>query len=144
MADGVCTAVVAGIKTSRLFFAKGKLSEKTWSYDLSEIKVGKKALVDADRFWDFCRVLLTFGDSEYSSTVACAETEASTYRLKTDNLHAKPCENHSHAGRVAWVIPSTGNKVAKAGRLRALPSYISHQALMHYSKLTLHCPQPNE
>ncbi len=39
---GVFSTAGAGVKTNLLFFAKGKKTEKTWYYDLSWIKVGKK------------------------------------------------------------------------------------------------------
>ena len=39
---GVFSAAGAGVKTNLLFFTKGKKTEKTWYYDLSYVKVGKK------------------------------------------------------------------------------------------------------
>jgi len=39
---GVFSTAGAGVKTNLLFFSKGKKTEKTWYYDLSWIKVGKK------------------------------------------------------------------------------------------------------
>lgn len=39
---GVFSTAGAGVKTNLLFFTKGKRTEKTWYYDLSYVKVGKK------------------------------------------------------------------------------------------------------
>lgn len=39
---GVFSQAGAGVKTNLLFFTKGKKTVKTWYYDLSRIKVGKK------------------------------------------------------------------------------------------------------
>lgn len=40
---GVFSTAGAGVKTNLLFFTKGKRTEKIWYYDLSHVKVGKKA-----------------------------------------------------------------------------------------------------
>jgi type I restriction enzyme M protein len=39
---GVFSTAGAGVKTNLLFFTKGKKTQKTWYYDLSSVKVGKK------------------------------------------------------------------------------------------------------
>ncbi|MGH8050248.1 MAG: N-6 DNA methylase [Arenimonas sp.] len=39
---GVFSTAGAGVKTNLLFFTKGKKTSKTWYYDLSYVKVGKK------------------------------------------------------------------------------------------------------
>lgn len=39
---GVFSTAGAGVKTNLLFFTKGKKTEKTWYYDMSCVKVGKK------------------------------------------------------------------------------------------------------
>ncbi len=39
---GVFSTAGAGVKTNLLFFTKGKKTQKTWYYDLSFVKVGKK------------------------------------------------------------------------------------------------------
>ncbi len=56
-AGRVFTAAGAGVKTNLLFFTKGKPTEKIWYYDLSDIKVGKKTPLTADRFEDFFQLL---------------------------------------------------------------------------------------
>ncbi|NOU40221.1 MAG: N-6 DNA methylase [Methylotenera sp.] len=40
---GVFSTAGAGVKTNLLFFTKGTKTEKTWYYDLSHIKMGKKS-----------------------------------------------------------------------------------------------------
>jgi type I restriction enzyme M protein len=42
MPGGVFSTAGAGVKTNLLFFTKGSRTEKTWYYDLSHVKVGKK------------------------------------------------------------------------------------------------------
>ncbi len=39
---GVFSTAGAGVKTNLLFFTKGRPTERTWYYDLSHVKVGKK------------------------------------------------------------------------------------------------------
>lgn len=39
---GVFSTAGAGVKTNLLFFTKGQTTDKTWYYDLSHVKVGKK------------------------------------------------------------------------------------------------------
>lgn len=39
---GVFSTAGAGVKTNLLFFTKGKKTKRTWYYDLSHVKVGKK------------------------------------------------------------------------------------------------------
>jgi type I restriction enzyme M protein len=66
----VFTAAGAGVKTNLLFFTRGRPTERTWYYDLSDIKVGKKAPFTVDRFEDFFRLLPDRTDSERSWTVS--------------------------------------------------------------------------
>lgn len=85
---GVFTTAGAGVKTNLLFFTKGKPTQKTWYYDLSDIKVGKKTPLTIDRFADFFRLLPERSDSERSWTVDFtarkqkAATEAEPYKNK--------------------------------------------------------------
>jgi type I restriction enzyme M protein len=85
---GVFTTAGAGVKTNLLFFTKGKPTEKTWYYDLSDMKVGKKTPLTEDRFTDFFRLLPERGDSARSWTVDFtarkqkASKEAEPYKTK--------------------------------------------------------------
>ncbi len=47
---GVFSTAGAGVKTNLLFFAKGKATKKTWYYDLSGVKVGKKTPLKLQHF----------------------------------------------------------------------------------------------
>lgn len=70
---GVFTAAGAGVKTNLLFFTKGKPTEQIWYYDLSDIKVGKKAPFTLEKFAEFFRLLSERGNSEHSWTVDLVE-----------------------------------------------------------------------
>lgn len=47
---GVFSTAGAGVKTNLLFFTKGQKTEKTWYYDLSYVKVGKKTPLTLSHF----------------------------------------------------------------------------------------------
>ncbi len=47
---GVFSTAGAGVKTNLLFFTKGKKTLKTWYYDLSSVKVGKKTPLSLAHF----------------------------------------------------------------------------------------------
>jgi type I restriction enzyme M protein len=66
---GVFTAAGAGVKTNLLFFTKGRPTSKVWYYDLSGVKVRKKAPLLLKHFDDFFRLLGARADSEESWTV---------------------------------------------------------------------------
>jgi type I restriction enzyme M protein len=70
---GVFSAAGAGVKTNLLFFTHGRPTERIWYYDLSDVKVGKKAPFTVDRFEDFFRLLKERTDSERSWTVSIPE-----------------------------------------------------------------------
>jgi type I restriction enzyme M protein len=70
---GVFTAAGAGVKTNLLFFTKGKSTEKIWYYDLTGVKVRKKAPLLVSHFDDFFKRLTNFEDSELSWTVDIVE-----------------------------------------------------------------------
>lgn len=116
---GVFTTAGAGVKTNLLFFTKGKPTEKIWYYDLSDIKVGKKTPLTADRFDDFFRLLPARADSERSWTVTRAEIEARGYDLKAVNPNAKSSEDLRSPEELLDVIEQKGNEVREAlARLR--------------------------
>src|SRR5262245_61603672 len=73
---GVFTAAGAGVKTNLLFFTKGRMTERVWYYDLSDVKVSKKTPFRLDRFDDFFRLLPERADSERSWTVTREAIEA--------------------------------------------------------------------
>lgn len=63
---GVFSTAGAGVKTNLLFFTKGKKTEKTWYYDLSYVKVGKKTPL----------TLAHFGFAQDGSVLADAQLPA--------------------------------------------------------------------
>src|SRR3990172_8229724 len=72
----------AGVKANLLFFTKGMPTEKVWYYDLSDIKVGKKTPLTADKFEEFFQLLPQRADSERSWTVPRSVIESKNYDLK--------------------------------------------------------------
>jgi type I restriction enzyme M protein len=66
---GVFSAAGAGVKTNLLFFEKGRPTESTWYYDLSDVKVGKRTPFTMARFEEFFRLLPDRADGERSWTV---------------------------------------------------------------------------
>jgi type I restriction enzyme M protein len=116
---GVFTTAGAGVKTNLLFFTKGKPTEQIWYYDLSDIKVGKKTPLTADRFDDFFRLLPARADSERSWTVSRAEIEARGYDLKAVNPNAKSTEDLRSPEELLDIIEQKGSEVREAlARLR--------------------------
>lgn len=116
---GVFTAAGAGVKTNLIFFTKGKPTKKIWYYDLSDIKVGKKTPLTADRFEDFFNLLPTRADSERSWTVSREEIEARGYDLKAVNPNAKSDEDTRTPAELLDIIEQKGEEVRAAlARLR--------------------------
>ena len=77
------------MKTNLLFFNKGRQTEKTWYYDLSDIKVNKGNPLTAAHFEDFFELLPTRANSENSWSVPRSEIEARSYDLKAVNPNRK-------------------------------------------------------
>ena len=116
---GVFTAAGAGVKTNLIFFTKGKPTERIWYYDLSDIKVGKKTPLTADRFDDFFVLLPTRTDSPRSWTVTREEIEARNYDLKAVNPNAKVEEDLRTPEELLDIIEVKGKEVQDAlARLR--------------------------
>jgi type I restriction enzyme M protein len=86
---GVFAAAGGNVKTNLLFFSKGSPTERTWYYDLSNVKVGKKTPFTLEKFGDFFDLLPTRTDSERSWTVDRQEIEAKNYDLKAVNPNRK-------------------------------------------------------
>lgn len=102
-----------------IFFTKGKPTERIWYYDLSDIKVGKKTPLSADRFDEFFRLLPTRGDSDRSWTVTREEIEAHGYDLKAVNPNAKANEDLRKPEELLDLIEAKGREVSEAlGKLR--------------------------
>lgn len=116
---GVFTAAGAGVKTNLVFFTKGKPTERIWYYDLSDIKVGKKNPLTAERFDDFFRLMSAQADSERSWTVTRQEIEARGYDLKAVNPHAKSDEDTRTPAELLEIIEQKSEEIRAAlARLR--------------------------
>lgn len=66
---GVFSAAGAGVKTNLLFFTKGQPTTKIWYYDLTDVKVRKKAPLTLAHFSEFFRLLPSRADSPLSWSV---------------------------------------------------------------------------
>jgi type I restriction enzyme M protein len=72
-----------------LVLYQGSSAERTWYYDLSGIKVGKKSPLTLAHFEECSRLLPERGDSDHSWSVSRAGIEAKSFDLKAVNPHAK-------------------------------------------------------
>jgi type I restriction enzyme M protein len=96
---GVFTAAGAGVKTNLVFFTKGQPTRKIWYYDLTDVKVRKKTPLLLKHFDEFCRLLPTRGDSEWSWTVDMDE------RKRLAAAEARPLKelaNHKSQQAEQW------------------------------------------
>ena len=119
---GVFSAAGAGVKTNLLFFTKGRSTERVWYYDLSDVKVGKKAPFTLDKFGDFFRLLPERAEGERSWTIDRAAIEAKNYDLKAVNPHARPDPDTRTPQELLDLIEAKGREVAEAlAALRAGP-----------------------
>ena len=111
---GTFVSAGAGVKTNLLFFTKGKPTEKTWYYDLSDVKVGKKSPLTLANFEEFFRLLPDRADSERSWTVTRAEIEAKGYDIKAVNPHAKVDVDTRTPAELIDIIEQKGKEVDEA------------------------------
>ncbi len=85
-----------------------------WYYDLSDIKVGKKTPLTADKFENFFELLPTRAGSERSWTVTREEIVAKNYDLKAVNPNAKSNEDTRTPEELLDFIEEKGKDVAEA------------------------------
>jgi type I restriction enzyme M protein len=111
---GVFSSAGAGVKTNLLFFTRGGPTERVWYYDLSDIKVGKKTPLTADRFDEFVALLPTRGDSDHSWTVTREEIERRGFDLKAVNPNAKSTEDTRTPEELLDIIESKGREASDA------------------------------
>ena len=111
---GVFVQAGGGVKANLLFFQKGRMTKKTWYYDLSDIKVGKKSPLTLAHFDEFFRLLPGRSDSEHSWTVRRSEIEARGYDLKAVNPNAKSKEDTRTPEELLDLIEAKGREVAEA------------------------------
>lgn len=118
---GVFTSAGAGVKTNLLFFTRGGPTEKVWYYDLSDLKVGKRTPLTADKFEEFFRLLPERADSDRSWTVSRADIEARNFDLKAVNPNRKNNDDTRTPEELLDIIEAKGREVAEAVRvLRSL------------------------
>jgi type I restriction enzyme M protein len=111
---GAFTNAGAGVKTNLRFFTKGRRTESVWYYDLSDIKVGKKTPLTADKFENFFELLPTRAASERSWTVTRDEIVARNYDLKAVNPNAKSNEDTGTPEQLLDFIEEKGKEVGEA------------------------------
>ena len=86
---GVFIGSGAGVKTSLLFFTKGRKTEKIWYYDLGNVKVTKRQPLTLAHFDEFFRLLPKRADSDNSWTVSAQDIEKRNYDLHAINPNKK-------------------------------------------------------
>lgn len=104
----------AGVKANLLFFTKGRKTEKTWYYDLSDVKVTKKNPLTLDKFDEYLRLLPDRADSDDSWTVTREEIEARNYDLKAVNPNAKSNEDTRTPDELLDLIEAKAKEVVEA------------------------------
>ena len=93
-------AAGAGVKTNLLFFNKGEPTEKTWYYDLADVKVGKRQPFTIDKFDECFRLLPKRADSERSWTVNFAERkQQATKEAEHSRKRREPNSRKPTAGK---------------------------------------------
>ncbi len=118
---GVFSSAGAGVKTNLLFFTKGGPTERTWYFDLSDVKVTKKQPLTLDRFGELFARVAARTDSPRSWTVTRAEMEARGYDLKAVNPTARASGDTRTPAELLDEIEARGREVDEAiARLRAL------------------------
>jgi len=111
----------AGVKTNLLFFTRGGPTERTWYYDLSDVKVGKKSPLTLSHFEEFFRLLPDRGESARSWTVTRAEIEARGYDLKAMNPNRKAEADERTPEQILDAIEAKGREASEAlSQLRAM------------------------
>jgi type I restriction enzyme M protein len=107
---GVFSAVGAGVKTNLLFFIKGEPTKTIWYYDLSDVKVTKKAPLIDDHFTDFFSRLDERSDSEHSWTVDIAATRAAAKR-EAEPIRAQAAKATGQASKIREQMKELANQI---------------------------------
>lgn len=111
---GTFSQAGGGVKANLLFFTKGKPTELTWYYDLSNIKVTKKSPLTMAHFEDFFKLLSSRSDSEHSWTVNRQDVEAKNYDIKAVNPNRKDTADTRTPEELLDIIETKGREVAEA------------------------------
>ena len=104
----------AGVKTNLVFFTRGGPTERTWYYDLSHVKVGKKTPLTTAHFEEFFRLLPSRDDSERSWTVTRPEIEARGFDLKAVNPNRKLDQDERTPDEILDSIQAKAQEAAQA------------------------------
>lgn len=122
---GVFVAAGAGVKANLLFFTKGTPTKAVWYYDVSDVKVTKKAPFTVDKLGDFFDLLPTRADSERSWTVPVEVLRERNFDLKAVNPNAKVNQDTRTPEELLDIIEAKGQEVAEA--LRSLRETITRR-----------------
>lgn len=118
---GTFSATGAGVKTNLLFFTKGQPTERTWYYDLSDLKVTKKKPLTLASFDDFFSRLPEREHSDRSWTIERAAIEARNYDLKAVNPNRKVEIDNRTPLEILREIEAHGTEATTAiARLRSM------------------------
>ena len=111
---GVFNQAGAGVKTNLMFFNKGKTTEKTWYYDLSDIKVNKKKPLTLSHFNGFFELLPSRGNSDHSWTITRSEIESKNYDLKAVNPNRTDTVDTHTPQELITIIEERGKEIDEA------------------------------
>ena len=111
---GVFTQAGASVNTNLLFFNKGRQTENTWYYDLSDIKVNKGNPLTSAHFEEFFKLLPSRADNENSWTVARDEIEGRNYDLKAVNPNRKEEVDPRTTQELLDIIEQNGKEIQNA------------------------------
>ena len=112
--SGVFTQAGAGVKTNLLFFNKGKTTENTWYYDLSDIKVTKRKPLTLSHFDEFFQLLPERAGSDHSWTIPRSEIKAMNYGLKAVNPNRTALADIRTPEELIATIEAKGREVDEA------------------------------
>jgi len=111
---GVFTQAGAGVKTNLMFFNKGAPTEKTWYYDLTDVKVTKTWPLLLSHFDEFFELLPARAESERSWTVTRAEIEERGYNLNAVNPNRVVEEDTRTPEELIATIESANDEIRDA------------------------------
>jgi type I restriction enzyme M protein len=101
----------AASKTNLLFFKKGEPTKEIWYYDLSDIKVTKKQLLNMQHFDEFFSLLPQKKESENSWKVSLEEIQEKNYDIKAVNPNRKIEEDTRSPEELISIIDTHGKEI---------------------------------
>ena len=112
--SGVFAQTGTGSKTNLMFFNKGAPTERTWYYDLSDVKVTKTRPLLLSHFDEFFELLPKRSESERSWTVTREEIESRGYYLNAPNPNRVVEEDTRTPEELIAVIESANDEIRDA------------------------------